>query len=217
MTKPDMIDPSNAKSAGNVLLRRALVGSLAGFAAIFLAGVFAGYFGVAAERQSLRLVDLVILVCIAGLLAMVIYGAWKFWPSASGEPVAESTRKGARIMYVMCGLGAIMGIAFGVADDSGSMSLFSNGPIGNVTAIVAILGWAVLVPILTLMWWRTVDEHETAVYAESGLISAHVYLIGAPTWWLATRAGWLPAQDPMIVWLVVATVWTVIWLYRRYF
>jgi hypothetical protein len=117
----------------------------------------------------------------------------------------------------MCGLGAVMGFGFAIADESGSMALFSNRPIGNVTAAAAIIGWMLLVPVLTWIWWRTVDEHETAVYAESGLIAAHVYLIGVPTWWLATRAGWLPAQDPMIVWLIVASVWTVIWLYRRYF
>lgn len=217
MMKPDQIDPSNAKSEGSVLVRRALIGTLGGFAVIFLAGVFAGHLSVVIEHGGPSLIDAVILCCIIGLIAMVVYGGWRFWPGSSGEPVAKSTRKATRILYAMCGLGVIMGFAFAIGDDSGSLALFSNGAIGSGTAALAILGWAVVVPVMTWIWWRTVDEHETAVYAESGLIAAHVYLIGVPTWWLATRAGWLPAQEPMIVWLVVATMWSIIWLYRRYF
>lgn len=213
MTKPDHID----QPEGNVLLKRTLISTLGGIALIFLAGVFARYLSVVIEHGALQLVDAVILGCVVGLMALVVYSGWRFWPSASGEPVANSTRKATRILYAMCGLGAITGLAFALGDDSESMALFSNRPIGNVTAVVAIIGWTVLVPVLTWIWWRTVDEHEAAVYAESGLITLHVYLIGAPTWWLATRTGWLPAQEPMIVWLIVASVWTVIWLYRRYF
>jgi hypothetical protein len=217
MTKPDQFDHSEETSEGRVLLKRALIGTVAGLSLVLMAGVFAGYLSAAIEHGGPSLIDAIILACIAGLIALIAYGGWRFWPATSGEPIANSTRKGARILFAMCGLGMVIGFAFAASEESGSLSLFSNGPIGTVTAAVAIAGWTIAVPVLTWMWWRTVDEHETAVYAESSLISFHIYLIGAPTWWLATRAGWLPAQDPMIVWLVVAIVWTVIWLYRRYF
>lgn len=217
MTKPDLFELTEAKSGGNVLLRRALIGTLGAIVLVFLAGVFAGYLSVVIKHGGPSLIDVVILGGVVGLFALGAYGAWRFWPGASGEPVAKSTRKATNILYAMCGLGAVLGLAFAVGESDTSMSLFSNGPIGNVTAIMAIIGWALVAPVLTWLWWRTVDEHEAATYAEASVISVHFYMIGAPTWWIATRAGWLPAQDPMIVWLIVLTVLTVVWLYRRYF
>jgi len=217
MTKPDMIEETTARSDRTVLLLRMLIGTLGGVALIFLAGVFAGYGSVVIKRASVELVSVVILASIVGLFALVAYGMWRFWPSASGEPVARSTRRAMRLTYAMCGLGVFLGFAFAISNDSASTSLFSNGPISNLTAVVAIIGWSLLTPLLTWLWWRTIDEHEKATYAEASVIGAHFYLIGAPTWWIATRAGWLPAQDPMIVWLIVLAVLTVVWLYRRYF
>lgn len=217
MMKPDSSDRKEEPSAGAVARKRALLGVGGGFALVFVTGIIAGFSKATMEHGGPNGTDAAIIAVLAlGALA-IGYGMWRFWPGVSGEPMAKSTRKATRILYAMCGLGAVMGFAFAITDESGSMALFSNGPVGNVTAALAILGWAVVVPVMTWIWWRTVDEHETAVYAESGLIAAHVYLIGVPTWWLATRAGWLPAQDPMIVWLVVATMWSIIWLYRRYF
>lgn len=216
MTKPDPIELSDGQSGGNVLLRRLLIGTLGGITLVFLAGVFAGYFSVVIKHGGPSLIDAVILSIIIGLFALTAYGTWRLWPSASGEKVAKSTRKATNIIYAMCGLGVVMGFAFAVGESDGSVSLYSNAPIGNVTAIMAIIGWTLVTPVLTWLWWRTVDEHETAVYSEATVISAHIYIIGAPTWWIASRAGWVPAQDPMIVWLIVITVLTVIWLYRRY-
>lgn len=217
MMKPDMIEETAARSDRNVLLLRMLIGTLGGVALIFLAAVFAGYGSVVIKRAAVDLTDVVILGIVVGLFALVAYGMWRFWPSGSGQLVANSTRKATNILYAMGGLGVVTGLAFAVIEGDTKVSLFSNGPIGNVTAIVAIIGWALVAPVLTWLWWRTVDEHEKATYAEASLISVHFYMICAPTWWIATRAGWLPAQDPMIVWLIVLTVLTVVWLYRRYF
>jgi hypothetical protein len=217
MMKPDAIEKPTERSERTVILLRLLIGTLGTLALLFLAGVFVGYSVAMLEDGGPRLVDVGILGCVIGLFALLAYGMWRFWPSASGEPLAKSTRKATRIVYAMCGLGVILGLAFAISNNSASVSLFSNGPISNVTAVVSIIGWSLLTPVLTWVWWRTIDEHEKATYAEASVIGAHVYLIGAPTWWIATRAGWLPAQDPMIVWLIVLTVLTVVWVYRRYF
>jgi hypothetical protein len=212
-----MIEQTTARSERNVLLLRLLIGTLGGIVLIFLAGVFAGYLSVVIKHGGPGLIDVLIISGIVGLFALLAFGMWRFWPSASGEPVAKSTLKATRIVYAMGGLGVILGFAFAVGESDTSMSLFSNGPIGHITATMAIIGWALVAPVLTWLWWRTVDEHEAATYAEASVISVHFYIIGAPTWWIATRAGWLPAQDPMLVWLIVLTVLTIVWLYRRYF
>lgn len=217
MMKPDSSDRREEPSAGAVARKRALLGVGGGFALVLVTGIIAGFSKASLEHGSRNGTDAAIIAVLTLGTIAIGYGMWWFWPSVSGEPMAKSTRKAMRILYAMCGLGAVMGFAFAVTDESGSMALFSSGAIGKVTAALAILGWAVVVPVMTWIWWRTVDEHETAVYAESGLIAAHFYLFGVPTWWLATRAGWLSAQDPMIVWLVVVTMWSIIWLYRRYF
>jgi hypothetical protein len=113
-------------------------------------------------------------------------------------------------------LGLVTGIIFALTEGPDTVDLYSNGPINAATAIAGIVVFGVITPAITWMWWRTIDEHEASAYTLGALISAHVYLIFVPVWWLAARAGWVPHQDPMVVWVVIATLWSVVWLYRRF-
>ena len=215
MMKSDDID-DDRPSDGAILLKRALIGTFGGLALIFLAGVLAGYLSVAVEHARLSLTGGAILALIVCLITLVSYGMWRFWPRTEPEPVAPRVRSARNLLVLMGGLGIPLGIMLGVAHD-GPGQLFSNGQISPVIAATAITIWALVGPLLTWLWWRKIDKHEADAYRDGALVAAHGYIITAPAWWMATRAGWLPPQDPMLVLLAVACLWSAVWFVRRYF
>ncbi len=203
-------------SDGAILLKRALIGFGGGLTLVFLAGVLAGYLSVAAEHGYLTMTAGIVLALIVGVITLVGYGMWYFWPRTEPEPVAPSIRSARNLLVLMCALGIPLGVMLGVGDDGAGL-LFSNGPVSPVIAATAIITWAVAGPLLTWLWWRKIDEHEADAYRDGALVAAHGYMFAAPAWWMATRAGWLPPQDPMLVMLAVACLWCAVWFARRYF
>jgi membrane-bound metal-dependent hydrolase YbcI (DUF457 family) len=214
MMKSDDLE-AGQPSYGTILLKRALIGIFGGLTLVVLAGVLAGYLSVAVERAHLSVKGGVVLALIVGLITLVGFGMWRFWPRTEPEPVAPRVRSARNLVALTGVLGIPLGVMLGIADD-GTGLLFSNGPISPVIAATAIFTWAIAVPLLTWLWWRKIDEHEADAYRDGALVAAHGYLFTVPTWWMATRAGWLPPQDPMLVLLVVACLWCAVWFARRY-
>lgn len=215
MMKSDLDKPASRPSDGAILLKRALIGLVGAVALIFLAGVLAGYLSVSVERGYLPFVGGVVLALIIGLITLVGYGMWRFWPRTELEPVAPRVRSARNLLALMVAIGVPLGVIMGIADNGAGL-LFSNGPVSPVIAVVAIIIWTIAAPVLSWAWWRKIDEHEADAYRDGALVAAHAYLFLAPAWWMATRAGWLPAQDPMLVMLLVACLWGAVWFVRRY-
>ncbi len=197
-------------------LRKALIIGLGGLAAVFLAGVLAGYTAVALEDEVMSLKDVAIIAGIVILLALILFTAWKLWPAPDGEPIANSARKSRNIYYASMGLGGLLGAFLMITGGADTETLFSNSPISANAAIGAIIIWAITTPAITYYWWRTTDEHEIAAYSDGASIAFHAYIFTVPSWWMAARAGWLPEQDPMIVWLATMVIWSAGWFYRKY-
>jgi hypothetical protein len=215
MTKPDR---SNAElpSDGAVLLKRALLGIGGGVTLVFLAGVIAGYTGVVLEKDEPDLRDMVVLAVMTLAALATGYVVWRFWPRGNNEPEAPRVRSARMILIAACAVSAPFGALLGMSD-SEATGLFSNGPISPVIALLAIVVWIILVPLLTWLWWQRVDEHEASAYRDGAFISLHAYMFITPTWWLASRAGWLPQQEPMLVLLAVCIVWSIVSIVRKYF
>lgn len=203
-------------SDGAILMRRALIAFVGGLTLVFLAGVLAGYLGVAAEHGYLSFTAAIVLALIVGLITLVGYAMWRFWPRTEDEPVAPRIRSARNLLALMVALGVPLGIMLGIADDGPGL-LFSDGPVSPVIAGTAIVIWAIAGPLLTWAWWGKIDEHEADAYRDGALVAAHGYMFIVPAWWMATRAGWLPPQEPMLVMLAVASLWSAIWFVRRYF
>lgn len=200
----------------NPALRKALVVGVGGFLIVFLAAFALGYTHGAMEHEALPPFDYFIIAGLWALVLLTAFGCWKFWPRGEVELLSSSAKK-SRMLYVIGALiGIILGFFIALSGGPDEETLFSNGPIGSVTAIVAIIVWAIVTPIITLFWWRTADEHEIASYSDGAVFAFHIYLFLAPSWWMATRAGWLPQQDPMIVWTIAISCCSVVWLYRKY-
>jgi hypothetical protein len=177
--------------------------------------MIAGFTNAVIEHGGPDLTDMAILAAMLLTGAMVGYGMWRFWPPSSGEPEAPRVKSARKILIAVMIFSAPLGILLGM-DDASAIGLFSNSPISPTTALIAIAIWSIPVPLLSWLWWRRVDEHEANAYRDGALIAAHAYLLITPTWWLGTRAGWFPPQDPMIGLLLVCIVWSAVSIVKKY-
>ena len=216
MTKPDFDDLAAEPSDGAVLLKRAGLGIGGGIALIFTGGMIAGYTSGALERGGPDLVDGAIIAAMVLLAALVAFGIWRFWPQTVEEPVAPRVRSARRLFAVAIALGLPLGFLLGVTDE-GTGALLSNAPVSSSIAALAIVLWLIAGPLITWLWWQKIDEHEAGAYREGALVAAHAYIFITPIWWMASRAGWLPPLEPMLVLLAVTVLWSVVWFVRRYF
>lgn len=216
MTEFDFDMTAEEPSAGPLLLKRALIAIIGGIALIFIAGMIAGYVSVAFRNGLPGFIGFVILGAMLLAVVATAYGMWRLWPRGLDGPVAPRVRSARIMFFASIAVSLLLGIILGVAD-VGNTDLLSNTPVSSDLALIAIGLWGVAGPILTWLWWKRVDEHEADAYRQGATLAAHFYMYVTPAWWMATRAGWLPPQEPMIVLLVVSIVWMLVWFIRRYF
>ena len=216
MTKPDVTETHSTLSDTAIIIRRALLAIGGGITLIFITGVIAGYSSVMIERGRVDLIDAGMLGAMLAAAAAVAYGIWRFWPPSNGEPVASRVLKARRFMIAVVVMSVVLGNILALAAD-GATDVFSNAPISPVIAAVAITLWLIAGPVSTWLWLRNVDEHEAGAYRDGAQVAAHVFMFVTPAWWLASRAGWMPAQDPMVVLMLVSFLWMIVWFAHRYF
>lgn len=216
MTEFDFDSIAEEPSAGPLLLKRALISLIGGIALIFIAGMIAGYVSVAFRNGLPGFVGFAILGAMLLAGAATGYGMWHLWPRGLDGPVAPRVRS-ARLMFsASIAVSLVLGVIIGAAD-FGNSDLFSNAPVSSGLALIAIGLWGLAGPVITWLWWKRVDEHEADAYRQGATLTAHFYMYLTPAWWMATRAGWLPPQEPMIVLLLCSIVWMLVWFIRRYF
>jgi len=197
-------------------IRRAITLLLGGVMLIFLVGVLFGFGAKILEDQNFSLTSGLILT---GIVVAIAAGATFMWKQLKARPAAQmanSERKSRNIYIASMAMGAALGIYIMATSGPDFDTIFSNGPISATTAIGALIGWLVLMPAITVLWWRTTDEHELKAYSDGALFAFHLYIFVAPSWWMMARAGWLPQHDPMIVFAIVMIVWSAVWLIRKY-
>ncbi|MFN3863487.1 MAG: hypothetical protein ACK4RT_04310 [Erythrobacter sp.] len=216
MTKPDFDDRLAEPSDGAVLRKRAALGIGGGITLFFTGGMIAGYTSGVLERGGPDLVDGAIIAAMVLLAALVALGIWRFWSKTIEEPVASRVRSARRLFAVAIALSLPLGLLLGVTDE-GSGALLSNAPVSASIAALAIVLWLIAGPLITWLWWQKIDEHEAGAYREGALVAAHAYIFITPIWWMASRAGWLPLLEPMLVLLAVTVIWSGVWFFRRYF
>lgn len=215
MMNSDLDDVNEGPSDGAILLRRAAIGIGGGILLIFIAGMIAGYASGVVEHGSPGPIDAVMIGAMLLAGALIIYGMWRLWPHGLNEPVAPRVRSARRILIAALICSVMLGVLLGEGDGDAGWFL-SNAPVSHGLATLAIALWMILGPILTWLWWQKIDEHEADAYREGAFIAVHAYIFIAPAWWMASRAGWLPAQDPMLVALAVSVIWMIVWFVRRY-
>jgi hypothetical protein len=194
--------------------RMALI-SLCAVLAVFAAGAMAGATA-AAREDGLSLATMAMLCLFLALGVGSAWAGWKLYAAIGTEPEAPRVRT-SRLMLVLGGaMGAVFGLLMSVGvDATGSGSVFDNSPLPLWLASLAIIGWTVGGSLLTFLWLRSIDEHEMQANNAGALAALCTYLLVEPTWWLGWRGGFLPEQQPMLTFLLVLTVYTAVWFWRR--
>lgn len=215
MTKFDLSERDQGEADGSMSFKRGLLGIVAGFGLVFVVGIIAGFSKATLVHGGPNVTDAAILAAL-GLIALAIgYGLWRLWLAGSNEPVAPRVESARAILIASLVLSTLLGVLLAMSGSQAN-NVFSNAPVSPFVAIVTIAFWLIAVPLVTWLWLKRVDEHEAGAYRDGAYVAAHTYLFLAPVWWMATRAGWVPAQDPMIVVLLVSLVWSGVWLVKRY-
>jgi hypothetical protein len=216
MTKPDPLVLDEQPSEGAILLKRAMIGLGGGISLVFMVGMMAGFISTLVEAGTIGVTAITILVVMALVACAISYAMWRLWPQTGPVPETPRVRNARRIMFISLGLGAVFGVMLAMGDGD-EVTLFTNAAVSPRFAIVAIVSFAISLPLLTWLWWRNVDEHEADAYREGAFVAIHAYFFVVPVWWMASRAGWLPPQEPMLMLLMVSLLCSVVWFYRRYF
>ena len=195
-----------------------LVAAVAGTLLLFSLGLIAGVVASSIEREAMKPLGAAFLV---GALVVVVASTWLLKRSIPAIFTQVSPRVGrARKMLVWSMvIGALLGMFLvlgSLAVGTEPPEVFSNAPIPQWLAIVAIAIILVVVPPITWAWHRSIDEHESEAYRDGTLAGIYVFSAVAPGWWLAWRGGMLPEPDVMIVFLIVYVVWGLVWVVRRY-
>jgi len=215
MTKPDLSAELPDEPRDFTDLKRAAIASLGGLALIFLLAVLGGYTVGTLEARTPDAYDVLVIGGLAIFIALIAWAMWRLWPSRGDDPEAPRVKRSRTIVYALMGTSVVCGVALGLADGPDA-SVFAGGPISPLAAGIAIFVWLGIMPIVTWLWWRSIDEHEGEAYRDGAFVAGHAYLFIAPAWWMATKAGWLPPQDPLFVFVIISIIWSLVWLIKKY-
>ncbi|MXO95782.1 hypothetical protein GRI34_05020 [Erythrobacter aquimaris] len=188
-----------------------------GLVFVYALGFLVGVSAAALDNGRLTLKTVGLLLGCLAVLGLSGYGFYRLWPRRDREePVSPKVERTRWSLIAALGLGMAIGVALTIPMLSGeSGGVFSNDPIPATTALSIVIAYAVLTPIGSYFWHRNADEFEREASGRGALLGMYAYSVVAPSWWLLERADLVPEQDPMIVFLLVMTVWGVVWQIRR--
>jgi hypothetical protein len=210
--------PDERAAAG---LKTVVLSAVLGLILLFSVGAIAGAgFALLDGEADTSPATVAILVAVA--LAAALLAAWgllrlKPWAGAD-EPMSPKTRKARTLLFASGALGGVIGAVLALATISmdDPFALYSNSPLPSALVIPILAVWFLVVPVISLQWHRSADEHEKESYQFGALAAIYLYAFIAPAWWLAARAGLMPRADSMVIYLIVLGVWLVGWFWRRY-
>jgi hypothetical protein len=138
--------------------------------------------------------------------------------AGSGGPVGPKTRRARTMFAVSAILGGALAalLVFGTWGGGELGGLATDQPLPQWLAAAVAAIWLIAVPVISWIWFRSVDEHEAQSYTFGGTIALHIYYIALPAWWIAWRGGFLPAPHHGILFWIVTVAWLAGWAWRRY-
>lgn len=195
--------------------KRAVIATGGSMVILVLMSIATGYAVAALDHGMPTPTDFAVIGTIALLALLSTWLLWRFLSKQDLEPEAPRIQRARKLFVAMAIIGGVLGILLAVGNDGG-LQVFSNGPINPLIALVTGVIFLVIVPVATWIWWKSIDEHEANAYRDGSMVAVHAYFFIVPTWWLAARAGYVPAQDPMVVLMIVSVIWGAAWFVRRY-
>lgn len=212
-----------ARTSGRSLLWM----TLSALGVVMAAGAIAGYLAEHSAQGGgpLGVSGVVALSVFGTMIAGLVYLVWingkKF--KESGGTLTNRERLNRNIILGCSLSGGVIGLFLAfydmniVGSEPSALAIFSERPIAPVIAILLAFFWAVIMPVIAWFWHkRAIDEQEASAYRDGGYYAAYAYLIGAPTWWLMWRGGFLPEPDGPAIFMIFALLWSAVWYWKKY-
>ncbi|MEQ1689526.1 MAG: hypothetical protein ABL874_13220 [Sphingopyxis sp.] len=140
------------------------------------------------------------------------------------EPLTPREARNRNILILCMLLGGVIAAALIAGEQmmggqryyGGSAGVFS-GALPPLLTIALAGVWGIVLPIISLLWLRVIDEHERAAYRDGAEVAAFAYLIGAPIWWILWRGGLVAAPDGVFIFLTFNVIYLAVWLWRKFY
>ena len=224
LTETNMIDRDEIAGSN---VRRMMWVIVSGLGIVMTAGAVAGYLA-AHEAQGGGALGTAGILTLCGFAAIIIGLAYAIWRNvskmkASNEGLTRREKLNRKIVWG-CGLaGGAIGLFLAFYEtvagnsDTGPALIFADSPMPPVIALMLAFFWAVIMPIIAWFWHkRAIDEQEASAYRDGGYYAAYAFMIGAPTWWMLWRGGFVPEPDGVAIFMLFALIWTAVWLWKKY-
>ena len=152
----------------------------------------------------------------APLTLIAFYFLWKWFPDFTmGEP---DTPRARRLHWLVLISGTIGGLSTVPLIDTaqGGSLLFGNGPVPPTRAFLALLMWAVCMPLVIVGYRYNLDEVMREANNFGFSVGFQFFACLAPIWWMAWRGGFLPQPDIMIALVASLVVALLANLWKRF-
>jgi hypothetical protein len=218
---------ADADDVANNNGRRMLWVIVSGLGIVMTAGAVAGFLDAYAAHGGGALGTAGILT-LCGFAAIITGLAFAIWQNfrqmqASNEVLTRREKLNRNMTYGFVLVGGAIGLLLAFYDtsvgnlDTGALPIFSDNPVPPVMALMLVFFWAVIMPIIAWFWHkRAIDEQEASAYRDGGYYAAYAFMIGAPMWWMLWRGGFAPEPDGVAIFMLFASIWTAVWLWKKY-
>jgi hypothetical protein len=190
------------------------------------AGAIMGYLN--AEVQDGGTIGTAEILTLCAFATIIIGLAFAIWRNvrkmqASDEGLTRREKLNRNIAWGLGLAGGAIGLILILYDtrvgnsDTGPPLLLADSPMPPIVALMLIFFWIVIMPIIAWFWHkRAIDEQEASAYRDGGYYAAYAFMIGAPTWWILWRGGFVPEPDGVAIFMLFALIWTAVWFWKKY-
>ncbi len=200
---------------------------VSGLGIVITAGAVAGYLA-AHEAHGGGAIGTSGILTLCAFATIIIGLSFAIWRNvrkmqASNEGLTRREKLNRNMIFGFVLVGGAIGLLPAFYEtivgnsDTGPPLLLADSPMPPVIALMLIFFWTVIMPIIAWFWHkRAIDEQEASAYRDGGYYAAYALLIGAPTWWILWRGGFVPEPDGVAIFMLFALIWTAVWFWKKY-
>lgn len=215
VSEPAMTDDTKSRLSPYLRLSLGLLGLLV------VASAVLGFLDAHADQgggafNGKQIAVLTVMGALIALLAVISIRAARSMVRKP-ELIAPRERRARKVLWASFALGAVIGFAVVISDARAlSSGLLYQGPIPAWVAVTLTAVFIFVLPWLSWLWKRSIDEHERTSAFIAAEVAAFAFMTLVPAWWLLWRGGLLPAPDLIIIYFGFTLIYSLVWLYRKF-
>lgn len=200
---------------------------VSGLGLVMTAGAVAGFLA-AHEAHGGGAIGIAGILTLCAFATIIIGLSFAIWRNvskmkASNEGLTRRETLNRNMIYGLGLAGGAIGLLLAfydtrvVTSDAGALPIFTDSPMPPIVALMLIFFWTVIMPIIAWFWHkRAIDEQEESAYRDGGYYAAYAFMVGAPTWWMLWRGGFVPEPDGVAIFMLFVSIWTIVWFWKKY-